>query len=198
MKLQGVLELGLKYNIKEAIFNLALLEMVNFNYDKSLTYLDKLPHGYKSKEVNNLKQEIYIDSAIHNLRKNQNYKAIENFKKAYNLGATDLDYEIYKLYNKLGNKKNALYWLEVSSKNGKDSILKELAAMYSSLEMTDKAISTYIKIYESGDIEVAKNLYYENFKVLNTKESLKWYKISRNLGLVDINLELENLNELYK
>lgn len=198
LKLKEILELGLKYNVKEAIYNLVLLEIVNFNYDKSLKYLEKLPKGYKEKEVLSIKQEIYLDQASHALRRKEYTIALNNLKKAYSLGIKDLDYEIYKVYLRLKDNENALHWLKLAADRGDKSVLKELANMYSSLDKSKQAIEIYNSLYESGDIEVSRNLYYEYFKILDAKSAIKWYKISRNLDLVDINPELENLENLYK
>ena len=70
--------------------------------------------------------------------------------------------------------------------------------MYSKINDTQNAIKFYTILYNNGDIEYAKNIFNEYTKTLDNKNIIKWYNISKKLGLIKENLEIEKLIELYE
>lgn len=198
VKLREVLEMGSKLGNTDSIFNLILLEIEDFNYDEALNLISKLPKGYKSKEIKNIKIEIYLDKATQGLRKKNNNEVLVNLIKAYNLGQKELDYEIAKIYKTRKDISNTLKWLNLSAKRNNIIAIKELAIMYSKMNDTQNAIKFYIILYNNGDIEYAKNIFNEYTKTLDNKNIIKWYNISKKLGLIKENSEIEKLIELYE
>ncbi len=198
VKLREVLEMGSKLGNTDSIFNLILLEIEDFNYDEALNLISKLPKGYKSKEIKNIKIEIYLDKATQGLRKKNNNEVLVNLIKAYNLGQKELDYEIAKIYKTRKDISNTLKWLNLSAKRNNIIAIKELAIMYSKMNDTQNAIKFYTILYNNGDIEYAKNIFNEYTKTLDNKNIIKWYNISKKLGLIKENSEIEKLIELYE
>ena len=198
VKLREVLEMGSKLGNTDSIFNLILLEIEDFNYDEALNLISKLPKGYKSKEIKNIKIEIYLDKATQGLRKKNNNEVLVNLIKAYNLGQKELDYEIAKIYKTREDIPNTLKWLNLSAKRNNIIAIKELAIMYSKINDTQNAIKFYTILYNNGDIEYAKNIFNEYTKTLDNKNIIKWYNISKKLGLIKENSEIEKLIELYE
>lgn len=198
VKLREVLEMGSKLGNTDSIFNLILLEIEDFNYDEALNLISKLPKGYKSKEIKNIKIEIYLDKATQGLRKKNNNEVLVNLIKAYNLGQKELDYEIAKIYKTRKDIPNTLKWLNLSAKRNNIIAIKELAIMYSKINDTQNAIKFYTILYNNGDIEYAKNIFNEYTKTLDNKNIIKWYNISKKLGLIKENSEIEKLIELYE
>ena len=198
VKLREVLEMGAKLGNTDSIFNLILLEIEDFNYDEALNLISKLPKGYKSKEIKNIKIEIYLDKATQGLRKKNNNEVLVNLIKAYNLGQKELDYEIAKIYKTRKDISNTLKWLNLSAKRNNIIAIKELAIMYSKMNDTQNAIKFYTILYNNGDIEYAKNIFNEYTKTLDNKNIIKWYNISKKLGLIKENSEIEKLIELYE
>lgn len=198
VKLREVLEMGSKLGNTDSIFNLILLEIEDFNYDEALNLISKLPKGYKSKEIKNIKIEIYLDKATQGLRKKNNNEVLVNLIKAYNLGQKELDYEIAKIYKTRKDISNTLKWLNLSAKRNNIKAIKELAIMYSKMNDTQNAIKFYTILYNNGDIEYAKNIFNEYTKTLDNKNIIKWYNISKKLGLIKENSEIEKLIELYE
>ena len=180
VKLREVLEMGSKLGNTDSIFNLILLEIEDFNYDEALNLISKLPKGYKSKEIKNIKIEIYLDKATQGLRKKNNNEVLVNLIKAYNLGQKELDYEIAKIYKTRKDISNTLKWLNLSAKRNNIIAIKELAIMYSKMNDTQNAIKFYTILYNNGDIEYAKNIFNEYTKTLDNKNIIKWYNISKN------------------
>lgn len=198
VKLREVLKMGSKLGNTDSIFNLILLEIEDFNYDEALNLISKLPKGYKSKEIKNIKIEIYLDKATQGLRKKNNNEVLVNLIKAYNLGQKELDYEIAKIYKTRKDISNTLKWLNLSAKRNNIIAIKELAIMYSKMNDTQNAIKFYTILYNNGDIEYAKNIFNEYTKTLDNKNIIKWYNISKKLGLIKENSEIEKLIELYE
>lgn len=198
VKLREVLEMGAKLGNTDSIFNLILLEIEDFNYDEALNLISKLPKGYKSKEIKNIKIEIYLDKATQGLRKKNNNEVLVNLIKAYNLGQKELDYEIAKIYKTRKDISNTLKWLNLSAKRNNIIAIKELAIMYSKMNDTQNAIKFYTILYNNGDIEYAKNIFNEYTKTLDNKNIIKWYNISKKLDLIKENSEIEKLIELYE
>ena len=198
VKLREVLEMGSKLGNTDSIFNLILLEIEDFNYDEALNLISKLPKGYKSKEIKNIKIEIYLDKATQGFRKKNNNEVLVNLIKAYNLGQKELDYEIAKIYKTRKDISNTLKWLNLSAKRNNIIAIKELAIMYSKMNDTQNAIKFYTVLYNNGDIEYAKNIFNEYTKTLDNKNIIKWYNISKKLGLIKENSEIEKLIELYE
>ena len=198
VKLREVLEMGSKLGNTDSIFNLILLEIEDFNYDEALNLISKLPKGYKSNEIKNIKIEIYLDKATQGLRKKNNNEVLVNLIKAYNLGQKELDYEIAKIYKTRKDISNTLKWLNLSAKRNNIIAIKELAIMYSKMNDTQNAIKFYTILYNNGDIEYAKNIFNEYTKTLDNKNIIKWYNISKKLGLIKENSEIEKLIELYE
>lgn len=198
VKLREVLEMGSKLGNTDSIFNLILLEIEDFNYDEALNLISKLPKGYKSKEIKNIKIEIYLDKATQGLRKKNNNEVLVNLIKAYNLGQKELDYEIAKIYKTRKDISNTLKWLNLSAKRNNIIAIKELAIMYSKMNDTQNAIKFYTILYNNGDIEYAKNIFNEYTKTLDNKNIIKWYNISKKLDLIKENSEIEKLIELYE
>ena len=198
VKLREVLEMVAKLGNTDSIFNLILLEIEDFNYDEALNLISKLPKGYKSKEIKNIKIEIYLDKATQGLRKKNNNEVLVNLIKAYNLGQKELDYEIAKIYKTRKDISNTLKWLNLSAKRNNIIAIKELAIMYSKMNDTQNAIKFYTVLYNNGDIEYAKNIFNEYTKTLDNKNIIKWYNISKKLGLIKENSEIEKLIELYE
>lgn len=198
VKLREVLEMGSKLGNTDSIFNLILLEIEDFNYDEALNLISKLPKGYKSKEIKNIKIEIYLDKATQGLRKKNNNEVLVNLIKAYNLGQKELDYEIAKIYKTRKDISNTLKWLNLSAKRNNIIAIKELAIMYSKMNDTQNAIKFYTILYNNGDIEYAKNIFNEYTKTLDNKNIIKWYNVSKKLGLIKENSEIEKLIELYE
>lgn len=198
VKLREVLEMGAKLGNTDSIFNLILFEIEDFNYDEALNLISKLPKGYKSKEIKNIKIEIYLDKATQGLRKKNNNEVLVNLIKAYNLGQKELDYEIAKIYKTRKDISNTLKWLNLSAKRNNIIAIKELAIMYSKMNDTQNAIKFYTILYNNGDIEYAKNIFNEYTKTLDNKNIIKWYNISKKLDLIKENSEIEKLIELYE
>ncbi|WP_156299626.1 tetratricopeptide repeat protein [Streptobacillus canis] len=196
-KLKEVLELGLKYNVKEAIFNLALLEMENKNFEKAIICFEKLPSDYKKSEIENFKSGIYLNTASIALKRNDYDKGLSNLIKAYNMGIKELDYEIANIYRIKGDEDNLVKWLKISSESKNIEAKKSLAEIYYFKGDLTGALKLYHEIYQAGEVDYAQHLYFAYLKLLNNQEALKWYKISRNLGLVDKNPELEKLKGFY-
>ncbi len=198
VKLREILEMGVRLKDSASIFNLILLEIEDFNYDEALKLISKLPEGYKAKEINNIKIEIYLDKATQGLRRKNDNEVLVNLTKAYNLGRKELDYEIAKIYKKKNDTLNMLKWLNISANRNNIVAIKELAYIYSKMNDTQNAIKFYTKLYDKGDIEYAKNIFNEYTKTLDNKNIIKWYKISKKLGLIKENSEVEKLIELYE
>ncbi|CAM3070347.1 tetratricopeptide repeat protein [Streptobacillus ratti] len=196
-KLEEMLKLGLKNNVKEAIFNLALLELGKNNFENVLSYFDKLPKDYKKKEIENFKSVIYLNIASIAL-KDKNYdKGVLNLINAYNLEFKELDYEIANVYRTMGDQENLIKWLIISSNNKNINAKKDLAEVYYHSDQIDKALKIFEELYSLGEIEYARMLYFVNYRLLNNRQALKWYNISRSLGIVEMNLELEKLKGFY-
>lgn len=196
-KLKEILELGLKNNVKEAIFNLALLELGEQNYEKVLSYFDKLPKDYKKKEIENLKSVIYLNIASIALKNNDYDKGVVNLINAYNLGFKELDYEIANIYRIKGDEGNLIKWLTISSNAQNINAKKDLSEIYYHSGQIEKSLKLFEELYILGEIEYARMLYFVNYRLLNNREALKWYRISRVLGIVERNLELEKLKGFY-
>lgn len=197
-KLEEILKIGTKYNIKNSIYNLGLIELKKGNFEKALDLFSKLPKDYKFNEINDIKVNVYKQLALKSYKKNNFKITIENLIKVYEISRDfNLEVDIYNVYLKLGDEKKAMYWLKKSSDRGNINSMKELATIYSEKNDFDNAIKLYQRLYNKGEIIYAKNLYLEYNKILNTKETLRWYKISRKLGLVDENIELERLKEFF-
>ncbi|QXW65694.1 hypothetical protein KX935_08050 [Streptobacillus moniliformis] len=196
-KLKEILELGLKNNVKEAIFNLALLELGEQNYEKALSYFDKLPKDYKKKEIENLKSVIYLNIASIALKNNDYDKGVVNLINAYNLGFKELDYEIANIYRIKGDEGNLIKWLTISSNAQNINAKKDLSEIYYHSGQIEKSLKLFEELYILGEIEYARMLYFVNYRLLNNREALKWYRISRVLGIVERNLELEKLKGFY-
>lgn len=197
-KLEEVLKLGLKYNIKESIYNLALLEFENKRYKEALNYLEKLPIKYKENDLLALKNEIYIKLAVMFLEKKDYDNALVNLIKAYEQGMINLDYDIAKIYQKKKDNINMEIYLKKAVLRNNLEAMIDLANYYSENNQSLETIEIYKKLYASGKIDYASKIYEEYSKLLYIEERIKWYKISRNLGLINKNIELENLNEFYQ
>lgn len=198
VRLKEILELGNKYNVKEAIYNLALVELENRRLNKALIYLNKLPKDYKIDEVKNIKSSIYYQLGVESLSKNNDNFAIKYFKEAYNLGIKELDYEISNIYRKNNDIENLIFWLEkASSRKDRNSML-ELANIYLEKGEIRKTIEIYIELYNLGEIYLAENIFELYYKILDNKETIKWYDISKQLGLISEISEIEKLKSLYK
>lgn len=193
VKLKEILEIGVRNNVKEAIYNLALVELDARNYNKALTYFDKLPKDYKQNEIKNLKIEIYIELATQNLNKKNYDEVIKNLIKAYNLDFKELDYEIYKLYKDKNDKDNEIKWLKLSSSRGNKDAILELAQFYYDQGDYNKSIEIYQKLYNNGEVKFAKNIFEGYLKLSDNNEIVKWYDISRDLNLIDEVIEVEKL-----
>ncbi|WP_066899254.1 tetratricopeptide repeat protein [Streptobacillus notomytis] len=197
VKLKEILELGLKNNVKEAIFNLALLELGRGNYEKALLHFNKLPKNYKKKEIESFKIAIYLNIASIALKNKDYDKGALNLINAYNLEFKELDYEIANVYRTKGDEENLIKWLIIASNNKNINAKKDLAEIYYHNDQIYKALKLFEELYMVGEIEYARMLYFVNYRLLNNKEALKWYKISRSLGIVERNLELEKLKGFY-
>ncbi|CAM3086837.1 hypothetical protein STFE110948_01595 [Streptobacillus felis] len=196
-KLKEILELGLKNNVKEAVFNLALLEMEAKHFDKALSYFERLPKDYKPKEIENIKKNIYLNIASIAL-KDENYDdAVSSLIKVYEMGKKELDYEIANIYRLKGDKANLEKWLVVSSKAKNINAKKDLAEIYYHRGEIEKSLKLFEELYYLGEIEFARMLYFVNLQLLNNNEALKWYKVSRSLGIVEKNNEMEKLKGFY-
>lgn len=195
--LDEILQLGQRYNIKQSIYNLALIDIKNKRYDRALKYLQELPEDYKGKEVLELKGAVYMQKALTYFEDRKYEKALPYFLNARKTGIKNLESYISKIYLEINDKENAEKYLNISAKNGNIESIKNLAFFYSENNNSQKAIKYFEILYYKGYVEYVLNIYLEYYKLSNMQETIKWYKIGRSVGIIDRNEKIERLIKYY-
>lgn len=186
-----ILQLGKKFMIKEAIYNLSVYYLKNKNLQNAKETSDLLPDSI---EYRNLKAGVSHNLGIDEIRKANYENAIRYLKESYNYGNKSADIQIAYAYSKLDDKDNTTIWLSRAYRRGEKSVSYDLAVIYFNNENYTKALPLLEEQYaKHSELALANGISYNNLG--NLKKAEYWFNIAKENG----NEEAQKmLNELKK
>ena len=186
-----ILQLGKKFMIKEAIYNLSVYYLKNKDLQNAKENADLLPD---SGEYKNLKAGVSQNLGIEEIRKANYEKAIKYLKESYNYGNKRVDIQIAYAYSKLDDQDHTTTWLSRAYRRGEKTVAYDLAVIYFNNENYAKALPLLEEQYSKhNELALAIGISYNNLGDL--KKAEYWFNIAKENG----NEEAQRmLNELKK
>ena len=186
-----ILQLGKKFMIKEAIYNLSVYYLKNKDLQNAKENADLLPD---SGEYKNLKAGVSQNLGIEEIRKANYEKAIKYLKESYNYGNKRVDIQIAYAYSKLDDQDHTTTWLSRAYRRGEKTVAYDLAVIYFNNENYAKALPLLEEQYSKhNELALAIGISYNNLGDL--KKAEHWFNIAKENG----NEEAQRmLNELKK
>lgn len=186
-----ILQLGKKFMIKEAIYNLSVYYLKNKDLQNAKENADLLPD---SGEYKNLKAGVSQNLGIEEIRKANYEKAIKYLKESYNYGNKRVDIQIAYAYSKLDDQDHTTTWLSRAYRRGEKTVAYDLAVIYFNNENYAKALPLLEEQYSKhNELALAIGISYNNLGDL--KKAEYWFNIAKENG----NDEAQRmLNELKK
>lgn len=186
-----ILQLGKKFMIKEAIYNLSVYYLKNKDLQNAKENADLLPD---SGEYKNLKAGVSHNLGIEEIRKANYEKAIKYLKESYNYGNKRVDIQIAYAYSKLDDQDHTTTWLSRAYRRGEKTVAYDLAVIYFNNENYAKALPLLEEQYSKhNELALAIGISYNNLGDL--KKAEYWFNIAKENG----NEEAQRmLNELKK